>query len=152
MAAGRVEGGVSMEWRSLDLSKAAAESIRNETLRAFPEEGCGFLLGPRAGALADEARPVANIHPGPRESRYRIDALELVRLDDSLEGSPRRLLGVFHSHPGSPARPSQTDRDAAWPGFVYVIQDVRGGVAGELRGWVLGGDEDFVEIPLRVTS
>ena len=50
------------------------------------------------------------------------------------------VLGVFHSHPDNPNRPSEFDRQWAWPNFSYLITSVVQGVAVESRSWRL--DED----------
>lgn len=136
----------------LTLSRAAHDVIRREALRAFPEEGCGFLLGPADGESIDEAQPRPNVHPGPRTRRFVIDGLEYVKLEDELEGTGRRLAGVFHSHPLHPPVPSETDREAAWPGLVYVIQEVLApGRLGELRAWRLRpGRDAFDALECRV--
>ena len=50
------------------------------------------------------------------------------------------MLGFYHSHPSSPARPSETDFKAAWPLYLYLILEMRGGTPGELRAWRLNAD------------
>ena len=50
------------------------------------------------------------------------------------------LVGVYHSHPDHPARPSQYDLDHAWPNFSYVIVAVAQGEPGDLRSWRLRPD------------
>ena len=37
---------------------------------------------------------------------------------------------------------SETDREAAWPGYSYVIQSVRDGRAAEIHSWVLQADRE----------
>jgi proteasome lid subunit RPN8/RPN11 len=50
------------------------------------------------------------------------------------------LLGFYHSHPDSEPRPSETDRDFAWPSYSYIIQGVYKGIALDLKSWVLKAD------------
>lgn len=134
------------------LSGDAWNAIRAEAVRAFPEEGCGFLVGPPGGSRIDEALARANVHPGPRATRYRIDGFEYVRLETTLEGTPRALVGVFHSHPHHPAVPSETDREVAWPGLVYLVQSLHApepAGLGPLRAWrvrSMGGPFEPVEL------
>ena len=45
-----------------------------------------------------------------------------------------------HSHPDSPAIPSQYDRDYALPNFVYIITSVQAGKAADMRVWRLKAD------------
>jgi proteasome lid subunit RPN8/RPN11 len=138
---------LSDAWR---LTAAARTAIEAEALRAFPEEGCGFLVGDPWRSLIDEARPRPNVHPGPRATRFLIEGLEYVRLEDELADGRRGLVGVFHSHPLHPPVPSETDRAAAWPGLVYVIQEVHDGRhPGDLRAWRLRPGRDGYD-PLRL--
>ena len=40
------------------------------------------------------------------------------------------VLGFYHSHPDHPARPSEYDREHAWPFYSYVIVAIEQGRAG----------------------
>jgi proteasome lid subunit RPN8/RPN11 len=52
------------------------------------------------------------------------------------------LIGVYHTHPEHPAVPSEFDREAASPGWSYVILSVRNGEVAEFRSWVLSEDDE----------
>jgi len=56
-------------------------------------------------------------------------------------------VGIWHSHPDHPARPSETDRAAAWEGWSYLIASVTDAGLSELRSWRLSG-ERFLEEPV----
>jgi len=47
------------------------------------------------------------------------------------------VLGYYHSHPDHPARPSEYDREHAWPFYSYVIVAIAKGKAVDLTSWVL---------------
>lgn len=126
--------------------------IRRELREAHPREGCGVLLGEVAGAqrVVRSVRPVANRWSG-REDRYLVDPGTLRRLmDEEAAGGPA-ILGFYHSHPGAPPRPSSTDREMAWPWYLYLIVRTDQDGTGEARAWELdGADGEFVERELRV--
>lgn len=96
--------------------------------RAAPDEACAALLGCWDGRLArvQQLAPLRNTSPHPKRS-FLVDPLELLAL-----GEP---LGVWHSHPRSPALPSAADRAAAtlWPDLLWLISGSDG-----LRAWQLG--------------
>ena len=51
-----------------------------------------------------------------------------------------------------PARPSEFDREHAWPWYTYLIISVAGGKAGDSRAWQLredrsGFDEEALVFP-----
>ena len=50
------------------------------------------------------------------------------------------MLGIYHSHPDVPARPSQFDLDNAWPNLSYLIVSVCKGKAVESNSWRLRND------------
>jgi desampylase len=134
----------------VQLAQAALRILQSASLRAYPEEACGFLIGPRGTDDVDEARACPNLAPGPRVAAYLIEPLAYVRLEDELEGGARRLQGIFHSHPGAAATPSAVDADRALPDLLYLIQTVDPpGRLGALRAWRLV-DERFLAVPLPV--
>lgn len=134
----------------LVLPRAELAKIHHHALDALPEECCGLLVGRSAGErVVTEARPARNVHPGPREARYTVDPLEVLRLDREVRGTDVDLLGFYHSHPGYPAEPSDFDRARAWPGFTYLILRLEGERAGEARAWRLAAvGKPFEEEPV----
>jgi proteasome lid subunit RPN8/RPN11 len=102
----------------LRLSGGIAEAMIAHARRSAPRECCGLLVG-RARRV-EECVPTRNIDPDP--ARYLVDPAEHIRLNRRLRGTGRSVMGVYHSHPRSPAEPSPTDiAEALYPEFVYVI-------------------------------
>jgi proteasome lid subunit RPN8/RPN11 len=114
----------------------------------YPEEGAGFLLG-QDGA----ARQVISIHAltntreeAARRNRYLITPQDYVRGEEKAEELGLEIVGIYHSHPDHPDRPSEYDREWAQPFFSYVITSVQSGVAVESRSWRLAEDRaQFIE-------
>ena len=56
------------------------------------------------------------------------------------------VVGVFHSHPNHPNRPSEFDRELAVPWYSYIITSVQQGKADKSRSWRLTDNrESFIE-------
>jgi proteasome lid subunit RPN8/RPN11 len=53
------------------------------------------------------------------------------------------IIGIFHSHPDNPARPSEFDRAIAWQSYSYIIVSVQQGKACDLKSWILDDDHQF---------
>lgn len=113
--------------------------------RDYPRESCGLLLG--RGRQGQE-HMVLYQHPGHNvanaSGRYEIDPQEYLAAEIAAKSAGLRVVGVWHSHPDHPARPSPTDRSLAWPGWSYLIVSVTDGQVADLRSWRLDG-EDFAE-------
>ena len=132
----------------LRISQEVLAKIHAHGEQAYPEEGAGFLLG-RDG----EERQVTEIFslPNAREgsaryNRYLITPEYYLKAESTAEGLGLSLIGVFHSHPDHPDRPSEYDREWAQPFFSYVITSVESGKAVGSRSWKLVEDRSqFVE-------
>jgi len=114
--------------------------IEREGCRAYPSECCGVLLGrdePSARRVV-EVRPLANdFEADQRHRRFSITPQALLEAERESADQGLLVLGFYHSHPDHPARPSEFDREHAWPFYSYVIVSVEGGRAGEMTSWVL---------------
>lgn len=56
-----------------------------------------------------------------------MDAEEQIRAMRHMRLAGETLIGIFHTHPDSPAAPSAKDRElAAYPGVVYLILSLAG--------------------------
>jgi len=108
----------------------------------YPDEVCGLLLGvEEGGAVAVCAlHPARNIHPERTADRFLLAPLDYLAAEQTAAASQLAVVGVWHSHPDHPARPSATDREFAWPGWSYPIVSVTATGTTELRSWRLDGD------------
>lgn len=127
----------------LTISKDLLQSIHEHGESAYPEEGAGFLLGmdDEQGRRVVELLPLNNSREDDaRHNRYLLTAKDM--LHGELEAQKRDLavVGVFHSHPDHPNRPSEFDREWALPWFSYVITSVEDGQAAGSRSWRLEED------------
>ena len=134
-----------------------AEIVRHAE-ETYPEEACGFLLGPMPATpwgtrRVDEVRRATNVQAAERSRRYVIAPEEIRRTEEELEGSRRTILGFYHSHPDHPAHPSEFDRGHAWPWYAYLVLRVERGKGREIRAFELTPDGmKFEERALKVQS
>lgn len=140
-----------------------ARGLLGEMLRhlenGYPREACGVILGRQAGWQGGEAHRVTEVRPisstegeFPRK-RYSMDSRELLEADEAARRRGDSLIGVYHSHPDGPARPSAVDLGQAWPAYTYLVASVRRGAAAEWACWVLdGAREAFRPRVVRLTG
>ena len=102
------------------------EAIIAQARAEAPAECCGMLIG--RGASIDEGVPARNLAAGP--TRFLIDPRDHIDARRAARGRGFEVLGFYHSHPTSPAWPSETDlAEAAYPEAVWLIVSLAGGCA-----------------------
>lgn len=139
---------------SLEIPSEILGQIHRHGEAAYPEEGAGLLLGRRQGTK-QHVQVIVSL-PNTREdqarrNRYLLSAEDYQQAEVEADRLGLEVLGVFHSHPDHPNRPSEFDREWAWPSFAYIITSVWSGRAMESRAWRLADDRQaFTEEPIVV--
>ena len=116
----------------LRLSAADLDAIVTASVRAFPEECCGLLLGAReaSGVTVESILAAANIAPD-RARRFEVEPRTLIAAHKAAREAGLEVIGHYHSHPGGGAAPSAHDRARAYAdGEVWLIVPVTDGGAG----------------------
>jgi len=124
----------------LVIAPALARQIEREGSAAYPNECCGFLFGRDVDGrrVVERVEPVMNSYEaGEQYHRFSIEPRDLMRAERTAAEEGRAVLGFYHSHPDHPARPSETDRAAAWPYYSYVIVSIAKGEPLDMTSWVL---------------
>jgi proteasome lid subunit RPN8/RPN11 len=144
----------------LSIGQNEIEAIRRHGARDYPNECCGILLGKADGDKKSvlEAVPLKNLRTDPEKAqkllplespgketernRFLIDPMEQLRVDKDARRRGLDVVGYYHSHPDHPARPSNYDRDHAWPWYSYVILSVAKGQPEDMTSWVLAENRE----------
>src|SRR5215813_289858 len=134
----------------LNISRELAERIGRHGTETFPHECCGALLGRdeasdgKAGAtpLREVLRlfPLVNRRDDSPRNRFAVTAEDVLEAEKAARKHGLEVVGWYHSHPDHPARPSQYDRDHAWPWYSYIIVSVAEGKPQEMTSWRLHDD------------
>ncbi|EGO64617.1 M67 family metallopeptidase [Acetonema longum] len=106
----------------LILSQRHYDKIVTHCLNGLPNEACGLLGGIIAGAqkTVQEIYPLTNLDHSPEH--FAMDPKEQFQAVKAMRTNGWVLLGNFHSHPSTPARPSEEDKRLAFdPGASYLI-------------------------------
>lgn len=124
------------------LPSSLAEAMFEHALQGMPEEACGIVAGAAPWAQGGHPLrfyPTKNAERSPY--RYRIDPEEQLRVMLEIDDRDEVVWAIFHSHTGSPAEPSPTDRRLAfYPGALYLIASLRDPERPEIRGWAIDGE------------
>lgn len=140
---------------SIGLSAEVTQKIRQHGEQTYPHECCGALLGRDWGSRGGESGasngdatwrevvalfPLVNRREDSPGNRFSVTAQDVREAEESARGQGLGLIGWYHSHPDHPARPSEYDREHAWPWYSYIIVSVQAGGAAELTSWRLRDD------------
>lgn len=128
---------------SLRLSSELLSEIHAHGEASYPEEGAGLLLGTLAGDLrvVKSTMTFENAREEPaRRNRYLLTPQDYLRGEGEAARLGLDVIGVFHSHPDHPNRPSEFDRQWAMPNLSYLITSVHAGEASGSRSWLLRQD------------
>lgn len=138
------------------LDKALQVRIFEQMEAAYPNEGGGFLLGTHEGTqiTIKDITQIENVFAVEEQHhRYIMTPRDWWRLEDYADSTGLSLVGYYHSHPDSPAVPSEYDRDYALPAFIYIISAVEAGKAVDMRVWQLRPDRtQFDAVPLTING
>ena len=118
------------------LPAATRQAILTHARGGLPNEACGIIVGDASwldGGRPTRWVPLVNAHASP--FRYAIDPETLLALTIELDDAGEAIWAIVHSHPTSPAEPSQTDiREAFYPEALQVLVSLAGATP-EVRGW-----------------
>jgi proteasome lid subunit RPN8/RPN11 len=141
---------------TIQVSTKLLQQIHSHGESAYPEEGAGLLLGEADG---DRKWVVAILglnnarEQSARHNRYLITPQDMLNGEQEAMRLGLDVVGVFHSHPDHPNRPSEFDREWAMPWYSYLITSVQDGQAVESRSWRLEEDRSaFIEEQIQVTG
>jgi len=136
------------------LTKTIIDEFETHGEQEFPHECCGFILGKFTSEGEGEALeyiPATNTKEENKERRFLIDPMAYQNAEDRADEQGLSVISIVHSHPDHPDKPSEFDREHAWPGFSYIIIAVHEGRAVSFKSWQLSQDrshfnEEYVTI------
>jgi proteasome lid subunit RPN8/RPN11 len=100
------------------MGRVVVDRVVSHARQAAPAECCGLLVGTVSRIV--DAIPTRNIADSP--SRFLIDPKDHIDGRREARGRGLDVIGFYHSHPHSPARPSARDRDEfGYPDHLYLI-------------------------------
>lgn len=126
------------------------QTLHRHAEATYPEECCGFLIGRSlpdepATVLVERVLAAHNDREDSRHNRFVIGPQMVLAAHKQARAQQLDVLGYYHSHPDAPARPSELDREHAWPDLSYLIVSVREGRVVDTRSWRLRDDRERFE-------
>lgn len=123
----------------LILSSHAYQAIQQHAQQCYPYECVGLLLGSTANqhTLIQQTYPIENRIRSP-QARFLLQPQSYLQADIWARAHNMDIVAIYHSHPDQAARPSAYDLaglQATGTGWLYFIQSVYAGNAGDLCAW-----------------
>jgi proteasome lid subunit RPN8/RPN11 len=122
----------------ITIAETQLTQIRAHGVSDYPYECCGLLLGRFGpdGKIVTETYPISNAREeSAKRNRFLITPEELMKGERYARTHDLEVVGFYHSHPDSPAVPSQYDLEHAWPTYSYIIVSTSAERANDLFSW-----------------
>ena len=128
----------------LVISPRHLQTVGRHATMSYPDECCGVLIG-RAledATVVERVLSVGNERRDSRHNRYLISPETVLAAQKEAHALGLDVVGYYHSHPDHPARPSEFDREHAWPWVSYLIVSLQGRKVVDTRSWRLSEDRE----------
>ena len=126
----------------LKIQESLVRRIHAHGVETYPYECCGALLGRDRVDSREvvDLMPLENRRNDSPRNRFEVTAEDVQLAEKTAREKGIELIGWYHSHPDAPARPSEYDRDHAWPWYSYIIISVQKGAPRDMTSWRLQDD------------
>ena len=128
----------------LVISPRHLQTVGRHATMSYPDECCGVFIG-RAledATVVERVLSVGNERQDSRHNRYLISPETVLAAQKEARALGLDVVGYYHSHPDHPARPSDFDREHAWPWVSYLIVSLQGRKVVDTRSWRLSEDRE----------
>ena len=126
----------------LKAGEALVRRIQAHGVETYPHECCGALLGKDSDDSREalDLLPLANRCDDSPRNRFEVTPDDVRLAEKTAQEKKIELIGWYHSHPDAPARPSEFDREHAWPWYSYIIVSIQKGAPRDMPSWRLHDD------------
>ncbi len=107
----------------ISIPQSIINGIIQQALTELPNEACGLLTGKEN--LVIKQHPLTNTDHSPEH--FSFDPREQFAVLNEARKENQQIIANYHSHPATPARPSQEDIRLAYdPNIIYIIVSLAG--------------------------
>jgi len=104
--------------RAVKISKPLVEAMFAHARESNPRECCGLLAG--LHGIPSQHYRMQNVHPTP-EVFFEMAPTEQFAVTKDIRHQGLQLVAIYHSHPKSPARPSESDIRLAYDSELFYL-------------------------------
>ena len=142
-----------MTWKifnmvGLKISVDIFEQMVAQAKAEMPVEACGIL----AGSNGKARKLYAMTNTDKSSDHFMMEPKEQFEVVKDIRSSGLEMLAIYHSHPATPARPSQEDiRLSFTPGVTYVIVSLQDSNGPVVKGFNIENG-NVTEVPVEITE
>jgi len=130
----------------LEIPSDIFERMLEQARAEAPVEACGILAG--SDGRVEKLYTMRNADRSPYHCM--MEPKEQFTVVKDIRAAGLKMLAVYHSHPETPARPSEEDiRLALTPDVIYVIISLRNADAPAVKGFIIN-DHNIDTVPVEV--
>lgn len=121
----------------MQIERKHLSEIISHAREEAPREACGILAG-RDGRVLRLYR-ARNADPSP--TSYSLEPEQQYRIFKDIEDRGLELVAIYHSHPSSPATPSDNDiKQAYYPDASYLVVSLTDPLEAQVRAFRITED------------
>ena len=136
------------------IRKDAYDGMISHCESGYPYEVCGVMIGSgdkithyrecknliSEDTVETEFKNSNKLDKERLRDRYELDPKSYLEADEWARSQGLEILGIYHSHPDHPSKPSETDRQIASPFWGYIIFSINRGKFNDARLWYINED------------
>ena len=145
-----VHSEMDSERRLLEFIRISSEvvtAINTHAQQDLPNEACGYLAG--KDGFITKCYPLTNIDASPEH--FAFDPAQQFNAKKSARQEGLDIIANYHSHPETPARPSQEDIRLAYDPDIYYLIISLAGDQPELKAFrIINGEVNKIDIQINI--
>ncbi len=132
--------------RELQIPNNIFKQMLKQAKAEAPIEACGIL----AGKDGEVEKLYKMTNADQSSDHFMMEPKEQFKVAKDIRSAGLEMLAIYHSHPITPARPSDEDiRLALTPAVTYVIVSLQDSAGPVIKGFLIRED-DIAEVPVKV--
>lgn len=135
----------------LYLRRKDYDIILNYAVKGLPNEACGLIAGKVSGEDKHIEKVYLLTNADESNEHFSMDPKEQLAAVKDIRENGLSLLGNFHSHPESPARPSEEDKRLAFDTKAeYLILSLLNREEPILKAFLINAEKEVTEEPIGI--
>jgi len=131
---------------NLEIPNNIFQQMLKQAEAEAPIEACGILAG--SDSKVEKLYKMTNADRS--SDHFMMEPAEQFKVVKDIRSAGLKMLAIYHSHPATPARPSQEDiRLSLMPEVIYVIVSLQHQGCPDIKGFLIKNG-NVTEVPVEI--